>query len=93
MFYFWANWKETQLSWKKTKKERPEKKKKKNPFDSLLTYYDWEVKTIVGYLPGWLEELELQVLILVSKTNWELDLIFGIGSRTRNDIFEKKIEK
>jgi hypothetical protein len=27
------------------------------------------------------------------KTNWELDLIFGIGSRTRNDIFEEIFEK
>jgi hypothetical protein len=53
----------------KDKKRETRKKEKKNPFDSLLTYCDWEVKTIVGYLPGWLEELELQVLILVSKTN------------------------
>jgi hypothetical protein len=44
------------------------KKKTKNPFDSLLTY-DWEVKINVGYLPSWLEELELEALILVSKTN------------------------
>jgi hypothetical protein len=57
----------TQISWKRTKKnERPEEKKKKNSFDSLLTY-DWEVKTNVGYLPDWLEEFELEVLILVSK--------------------------
>jgi len=55
----------TQLSWKNTKKERPEEKKKP-PFDSLLTY-DWEVKINVGYLPSWLEELELEVVILVSK--------------------------
>jgi hypothetical protein len=62
--------KSTQISWKKTQKnERPEEKKKrqkKNPFDSLLTY-GWEVKTNVGYLPCWLEEFELEVLILVSK--------------------------
>jgi len=89
MFYFWANWKETQLSWKKTKKERPEKKKKKTHLIPYSLIMIGKLRPI-GYLPGWLEELELQVLILVSKTNWELDLIFGIGSRTRNDIFEKK---
>jgi len=29
----------------KDKKRETRKKEKKNPFDSLLTYYDWEVKT------------------------------------------------
>jgi hypothetical protein len=55
----------------KDKKRETRRKKKKNPFDSLLTY-DWEVKINVGYLPSWLEELELEVVILVSKLteNW-----------------------
>ncbi len=96
MFYFWANWNQLKFHGKRPKKMRDQKKRKKDKKKTHLIPYSLMVgklRPMLGtYLVG-LRSSNWRFWFWLVKTNWELDLIFGIGSRTRNDIFEESFEK